>query len=164
MGIFAIIILKYQVTKKGNTMKKNNYIALIPVSTLLILVAFNINNLNDDTIFGLSPDFFKGILIGLSITINILVIVKLLKKSKQTKKTPRHRHTPPPTTRDTRLAQPATRRDAPGTESWPKGMRQMDEGGREPDVKKTKGRRQESRDVRCVKDGRSHRDPTSRVQ
>ena len=88
MGIFAIIILKYQVTKKGNTMKKNNYIALIPVSTLLILVAFNINNLNDDTIFGLSPDFFKGILIGLSITINILVIVKLLKKSKQTSSNP----------------------------------------------------------------------------
>ena len=65
-------------------MKNKNTIALFTAGWLLIIGALNINTLNNETIFGLTPDFFKGILIGLSIVTNTIAIIKLMAKSKQT--------------------------------------------------------------------------------
>ncbi len=64
-------------------MKKNNIIVLVATGWLLMLGALNFNELDHETVFGLAPDFFKGILIGLSITANTVATIQLVRNSKQ---------------------------------------------------------------------------------
>lgn len=65
-------------------MKNTNIIGLVTAGWLLGIGALNIDTSINETIFGLAPDFFKGILIGLSITANTMATIKYVKMSKKT--------------------------------------------------------------------------------
>ena len=53
---------------------KRNYM-LMTSGMLLMLGAFSINTESAHTIFGIAPDWFKGIVTGMSIGANILAVI-----------------------------------------------------------------------------------------
>jgi hypothetical protein len=57
---------------------------LMTSGMLLMLGAFSINTESAHTIFGIAPDWFKGLVMGMSIGANILATIGFVKAKKAT--------------------------------------------------------------------------------